>query len=134
MYIYTLRILQNYGLFKQEKRCYINFSVPKVKILILLSTFIIFGVLLSIYYSYAIYQANSLINDLNKYFACQLGGFDPMCEDIRRQFEKHLQPVINVMTYISLGITVVVYLLFAIQARDVKKLIQRIRSCFHASI
>ena len=134
MYIYTLRILQNYGLFKQEKRCYINFSVPEVKILILLSTFIIFGVLLSIYYSYAIYQANSLINDLNKYFACQLGGFDPMCEDIRRQFEKHLQPVINVMTYISLGITVVVYLLFAIQARDVKKLIQRIRSCFHAGI
>ena len=108
----------------------LNFSVPEVKILILLSTFIIFGVVLSAFYSSTVYQANPLMDDLNKYFACQLGGFDPMCEDIRRQFEKHLQPELSALTYLLMGIITVVYLLFAIQAQDIKKLIQRIRSCF----
>ena len=107
--------------------------MPEVKILILLSSFIIFGVLLSVDYSSGVHQANPLIDDLNKYFTCQLGGFDPMCEDIRQQFKKHLHPEINIITYLSFGITAVVYLLFAIQAKDVNKLIQKIRLCFHAN-
>ena len=117
----------------KKKHATLNLSVPEVKFLILLSSFISFEVVLSEYYSYAFYQANSLIDDLNKYFACQLGGFDSMCGDIRRQSEKHLQPEINVMTYISLGIITVVYLLFAMQVQDVKKMIQRIRLCSSAS-
>ena len=129
MHIY---FLQNYGLLKEGKTCYINFSVPEVKILILLSGFIVFGVVLLVDISFFINQANPFLDDLYKYFTCQLGGFDPMCEDIRRQFEKHLHPELYAMTYLLMGLITVVYLLFAIQAQDVKKLIQRIRLCFRA--
>ena len=129
MCIYTF--LQKYGLLKEEKTCYINFSVPEVKILVLLSGFIVFGVVLLVNFSFSINEANPFLDDLYKYFACQLGGCDPMCEDIRRQFEKHLKPELNAVTYLLMGLITVVYLLFAIQAQDVKKLIQRIRLCFH---
>ena len=116
----------------KRKTCYINFSVPEVKILILLSGFIVFGIVLLVDINFLINEANPFLDDLYKYFACQLGRFDPMCEDIRRQFEKHLQPELYAVTYLLMGLLTVVYLLFAIQAQDVKKLIQRIRLCFRA--
>ena len=131
MHIYI--ILQNYGLFKQGNTCYINFSVPEVKILILLSSFIVFGVTVLVKFSFAITETNSYVEHLYEYFTCQLGGFNPMCEDIRRQFEKHLQPELSALTYLLMGLIAAIYLLFAVQAQDIKRLIQRIRSCFHAS-
>ena len=46
MYVYNsvLIYLQSHGLFKRGKGRCINFSVPEVKILILLSFFIAFGI------------------------------------------------------------------------------------------
>ena len=66
-------------------------------------------------------------------FGCQLGGYNPICEDIRRQFEKHLRPGLNGATYFFIGLITWVYLLFAIQAQDVKMFLQRIALCFHGS-
>ena len=102
--------------------------MPEVKILILLSNFIIFGLVVLVNFSYSITENNSYLEHLYEYFTCQLGGFDPMCEDIRRQFEKHLQPELTALTYLLMGS------ITAIQTQDVKKLIQGIRSHFHASV
>ena len=126
-------ILQSSGLFKRGKTyCnFINFSVPEVKILILLSYFIIFGIMTLVNFSVSINEANPFLDDLFRYFACQLGGLNPDCEDIRRQFEGHLKPELNGTTYLLTGLITWVYLLFAIQAQHVKKLVQRIISCYH---
>ena len=78
-------------------------------------------------FSVSINEANPFLDDLFRYFACQLGGFDLMCEDIRRQFEKHLKPGLNGVTYLLIGLITWVYLLFAIQSHDVKRLAQRIK-------
>ena len=129
-------ILQSFGLFKRGKtycNC-INFSVPEVKILILLSYFIISGIISLVNFSVSINEANPFLSDLFRYFACQLGGFNPVCEDIfRRQFERHLKPELDATTYFLTGLITWVYLLFYIKTQHVKKLIQGIISCYRGS-
>ena len=120
-------------MFKRGKRHCINFGVLEVKIIILLSYFIIFGIIALVNFSVSINEANPFLDDLFRYFACQLGGFDPKCEDIRRQFERHLKPELNGATYFLIGLITWVYLLFAIQTHNVKRLVQRIRQCYRAS-
>ena len=126
-------ILQNSGLFERGKTyCnFINFSVPEVKILILLSYFIIFGIMTLVNFSVSINEANPFLDDLFRYFACQLGGLNPDCEVIRQQFERHSKPELSTTTYVLIGLITWVYVLFAIQAQHVKKLVQRIASCYH---
>ena len=128
-------ILHSSGLFKRGKTyCnFINFSVPEVKILILLSYFIISGIISLANFSVSINEANPFLDDLFRYFACQLGGLNPDCEVIRQQFERHWKPKLNGTTYLLTGLIAWVYLLFAIQAQHVKKLVQRILSCYHGS-
>ena len=127
--------LQSFGLFKRGKGYCINFSVPEVKILILLSCFIIFGIMTLVNFSVSINEANPFLDDLFKYFACQLGGFDPMCEDIRRQFERHLKPELNGATYFLMGLLTWIYLLFTIRGmtQNVKRLVHRMTLHYCAS-
>ena len=125
--------MQSNGLFKRERTHCINFSVPEVKILILLSYFIILGIISLMNFSVSINNASLILDGLFRYFACQLGGYNPMCEDIRQQFEKHLKPEINGATYFLIGLITWVYLLFAIQAQDVKMFLQRIALRFHGN-
>ena len=125
--------LQSSGLFQRGKGYCIKFSVPEVKILIFLSYFIIFGIMTLVNFSVTINEGNPFYNDLFRYFACQLNGFNPMCEDIRRQFERHLKPKLNGANYLLFGLITWVYLLFAIQEQNVKRLIKRIRQCCLAS-
>ena len=86
--------------------------------------------MLSANFSVSINEADPFLDDLFRYFTCQLGGNDPMCEDIRRQFEKHLNPGLNGMTNLLIGLITWVYLLFAIQFHDVKKLAGKITTCY----
>ena len=78
-------------------------------------------------FSVTINEADPFLDYLFRYFTCQLGGFDPMCEDIRQQFEKHLKPELNGVTYLLFGLITWVYLLFAIESHDVKKLMRKIK-------
>ena len=128
-------ILQSSGLFKRGKTycSFINFSVPEVKILILLSYFIISGTMTLVNFNFTINEANHFLDDLFRYFACQLGGLNPDCEVIRQEFERHLKPELTITTYILIGLITWVYVLFAIQAHHVKKFVQRILSCYHGS-
>lgn len=125
--------LQSHGLIKNDSQqgCLgISFSVPEVKILILLSYFIVFGIMTLVNFSILIHESSHFSNDLARYFVCQLNGYDPTCEDYRREFEKHLSPEVNSTTYLLIGLTTWVHLLFVIQIQDVKKLIKRIMSKF----
>ena len=126
-------LLQNYGLAKQGKQRCINFSVPEVKILILLSTFIVLGVVALVNLSINITDGQLFMDDVIRYITCQLGGYNPVCEDIRREFEKHLYPGIEITTYFLLGLVSWVYLLFAIHIQDIKRVLQIISPCYHAT-
>ena len=93
----------------------------------------ILGIMTLVNFSVTINEANPFLDDLFRYFACQLGGLNPVCEDIRQQFERHLKPELNATTFLLTGLITWVYLLFGIKTQHVKKLIQRITSCYHGS-
>ena len=123
-------VLQNYGLVKRGKNC-INFSVPEVKMLMLVSSFFIYGIMTLAILSISIDQSQAFFDDIIKYAICQLGGFNPMCEDIRQQFEKHLHPELEVANNVCFALVTCMYLLFAIQVQDIKRLLQGVVSCYH---
>jgi len=87
---------------------------------LLLSYFIVFGITSLVNFSISINEANPFLDDLFRYFECNLFGSDPKCEDIRQDFEKHLKPGLNSATYILLALITWVHLLFAIQAKRIK--------------
>ena len=123
--------LQKVGLHKRGKACLVFFSVPEVKILIMLSYYIVFGVIQLVNTTISVNEATPFQDDLYKYFECQLTGYDPVCENIRRQFEKHLKPELNALSYALFAFITWVNLLFAISKEDVKWLIQKVTSCYH---
>ena len=117
--------LQN-GLHKRGKTCLAFFSVPEVKILTLLSYYMVFGVVELLNLTISLNNATPFLNDLFKYFECQLMGYDPVCEDRRRQFETHLKPELNGVSYFLFALITWVNLLFAIRGDDMKWLIQKV--------
>ena len=124
-------VLQNYGLVKRGKNC-INFSVPEVKMLMLVSSFFIYGIITLVILRISIVnQSQAFFDDIIKYAICQLGGLNPMCEDIRQQFEKHLHPELEVADNVCFALVTWMYLLFAIQVQDIKRLLQGVVSCYH---
>ena len=123
--------LQYAGLHKRGKTCSVFFSIPEVKILILLSFYILYGTILLTYVTIAIDEAIPFQNDLFKYLECQLTGYDPVCEDMRHQLEKHLKPGLYGLSYFLSAFITWVNLLFAIKGEDVKWLIQKLMSCYH---
>ena len=104
--------------------------MPEVKLFLLLSYYIVFGVVQLVIITIGINEANPFRDDLFKYFACQLSGYDPVCEDIRRQFEKHLKPELNGVSYFLFACITWIHLLFAIKGEDVKWLIQKVISYY----
>ena len=84
--------------------------MPEVKILIVMSYFIIFGTLSLVNIGVGIDENEAFLDDVFKYASCQLGGYNPLCEDIRRQFEKHLYPKLNVVAFLSFGLLSWVYI------------------------
>ena len=118
---------QNKTLLKRKKyHCVIDFSVPEVKILLLLSYFIVLGVFSLVNFSFSAIYLDPFLDDLFRYFVCELAGNSPSCADIRKEFESHLTPGLNVTSFSLLAMLTWVHLLFAVQIQDARRLIQRI--------
>ena len=127
--------LQSNGLVKRGKGCFaINLTVPEIKVLILLSYFVVFGIVSLVNLTITLNEANPFIDDLFKYFACQLNGYDPKCEKFRRQLEKHLKPELNGSSFLLLGLITWVHILIATKAHDYKWLMQKMMSCYHSVV
>jgi len=119
-----LIVLQTKGLFNEKRRkgfCSISFSVPQVKMLLLLAYFIVVGIMALVTLSVVVSNAESFVNDMYRYAKCNLLGYDPKCEDIRRDFEKHTSPGLICFTYLVLGCLSWVHLLFVIKVEHIKK-------------
>ena len=125
----------NNGLFKRGSGCFIiKFSVPEIKILILLSYFIVFGIVSLVNLTITINEADPFLHDLLNYFTCQLDGYNPECEEFRRQFEKHLKPGLNGTSYLLIGLCTWVHVLIATKAQDYKWLNQKVVSLYHSVV
>ena len=125
----------NNGLFKRGSGCFIiKFSVPEIKVLILLSYFIVFGIVSLVNLTITINEADPFLHDLLNYFTCQLGGYNPECEEFRRQFEKHLKPGLNGTSYLLIGLYTWVHVLIATKAQDYKWLNQKIVPFYHSIV
>ena len=79
-------------------------------------------------------NANALIDDLFRYFACNLFGYNPECESIRNDFEKHTFPGLMTLSLVQLELVSCVFLLFVIQAQDIKRAIQWMKGCRTSSL
>ena len=66
--------------------------MPEVKILMVVSCFIVFGTVVLVNLSVNIDEREAYLDDVFRYGTCQLGGYNPMCEDIRQYYEKHQHP------------------------------------------
>ena len=125
--------MQNYGLTKRGKTC-INFSVPEVKILSALSFFVIFGIVTVLDIGINMTEDNAFLEDVLRYATCQLGGYNPMCEDIRRQFEMHLHLELDAAFFLCFGLLCWINLLFAVQFQDFKRFFQGMATCCHHTV
>ena len=105
-----------------------------MKILLLLSYFIVFGIISLVNFSISINEADPFLDDLFKYFACHLFGNNPECEDIRQDFEKHLKPGLSGTSYLLLALITWVHLLFAIQAQDVKRTVKSVIKRYRSTL
>jgi len=123
--------VQNHNLFKKGKHCWtINFTVPEVKILLLLCYVIIFGIGVVIHYCVLNNTSDRLLRAELSYFICNLWGDDPKCENIRNQHDSLkniILPLLRFFTFLAVALFPWVHLLLAIQFQDAKRIIKWIR-------
>ena len=72
--------------------------------LIIVSCFIIIATLVLVSIAVGIDESEGFLDDVFRYVTYQLGGYNPMCEDIRQEFEKHLYPELDIVTSLFLGL------------------------------
>ena len=130
MTLFYVIYLQNVGLHKRGKACLVFFSVPEVKILTMLSYYTVFGIVQLVNVAITINDTTPFQNKLFRYFECQLTGYDPTCEDIRRQFEEYIKPELNGLSYSLFAFITWVNLLFVIDRTDVKWLTHKVKSIY----
>ena len=108
--------------------CSVAFNVPELKILFISCYFVIFGVIALVNVSIGIRDSDIILDKLLIYFTCQAAGYSgpDTCSKERGDLESHLKPELNAATYILLGLIPWSNLLFAIQVKDVKKVIRRL--------
>ena len=106
--------------------------MPEIKILILLSYFAVFGIVSLVNLTITLNEADPFLDDLLNYFACQLGGYNPKCEEFRRQLEKHLKPGLNSASILFLGLSTWVHILIATKAQDYQLLMQKAAALYHS--
>ena len=129
-------LFQKQQLFKKQSSkwfCYIKFSVPEVKVLIISCYFIIFGITALVNVSITVRDGDIAMFKLLVYFTCQAAGYNgtDTCAGERDDLESHLKPELNAATYFLLGLVPWLNLLFAIQVQDIKRALHRILAILH---
>ncbi len=99
-------------------------TTAEKKIMIVFMSFIIFGVYTMIQTGVVSAHVDNLINGLEKYLACELGGHVPgKCD--RTDFEKYSYPYLLAVSYILLGFIPLSILNFVINVRVTKTFVKK---------
>jgi len=112
----------------ENGQCGTSFSAPEVKMLLLLSYYIISGVVSQINFTIGIENSDLFLEEIINYFNCHLGGNDPMCEEFRQRFEDSPNAKLSIISTILIALITWVNLLFAIHTQDVQRIILKIKS------
>jgi len=126
-------ISQTYGLVQHEsgKWCSMRFSVPEIKIFLLLSYYTVLGIVYLVNYC-IIFRENQIFNYfLQEYITCQALGDNPECEVFRKEFEKHVHPEPLIIISLLIGFLPWFYLMLFISVNDIKNIVQKITSFCH---
>ena len=133
MHMYTIICVfaQRHQIFRKKSSkylCSVAFNVPEIKILLLSFYFVIYGVIVLVTISISIKTSDIIPDKLFNYFSCQASGYNgsDTCAKERDDLESYLKPELNSATYILLGLIPWTNLLFAIQVKDVKKVLRRL--------
>jgi len=110
-----------------------KFSVPEVKILIITCYFIVFGITSLVNISFTVRNGDIILFKLLVYFTCQTAGYNgtDTCVGERDELESYLKPELNAASYILLSFIPWLNLLFAVQVKDVKKVVHRVVAIVH---
>ena len=112
----------------ENGQCGTSFGIPEVKMLLLLSYFIIAGVVALISFAIDIENTDLFLEELINYFNCHLGGDDLTCEEFRQRFEDYNNTKLGNISILLMSLITWVNLLFAIHTQDVKWIIQKMKS------
>lgn len=114
--------LQQQGLF----RIGLSISPFKIdtaerKILIIFCYYVLLGVIALITLTLATRNDNRLLEEIAAYFRCEFIGIDPQNPCDRSRYQELLNPELNCISYVLLGIFPVVNLVFAVNVEELKQ-------------
>ena len=92
-----------------------------MKILLILSYLTVFTIMGVTSLTVIAYNADGLINEAFRYSVCNLSGYDPKCEEIRDEFDKHTSPGLINTTILMLAFLSWVNLLFVVQFEHIQR-------------
>jgi len=101
-----------------------------VKILLLSSYFVVFGIITLVTLSISIRDSDIIADSLLNYILCQVRGYtNNSCEAERDELESHLQSELSSISFLLLGLLPWSNLLFAVQFTDVNQILQKMKAC-----
>ena len=113
---------QQQGLFRVKLlRSPFKIDTAERKILIIFCYYVILGVIVLITFSFATRNDDRLLEEITGYFTCELPGIDPQNPCDRSRYQSLLNPELNCISYILLGLFPVVNLIFAVNAEEIKQ-------------
>ena len=106
-------------------------SAPEMKVTILLTYYLLFGLMTSIYTGKTIMDSPAYIDNLYAYLLCQLRGDNPACTKFQEEYFEHQSPHITSTVFILMGLINWINLLFVVQYEDIKHIASKISKLFY---
>ena len=100
-----------------------GFSSPEKKLFILFWYYILVSIVLLTFLTVELHNANSVVEELQNYFSCSMGGYNPECEVYRKKIENITWPTyyLNLFSTFLLCSITLSNLIYVLQIYDIKK-------------
>ena len=108
---------QQHGLFRIKRSK--GLDTAERKILIIFCYYVILGVIALTTFTLSTKNSESVANGIVGYFGCESSGPQTPCD--RSGFEPQLNPVLDCLSYILLGLFPAVNLVFAVNVKELKQ-------------
>ncbi len=97
-----------------QSKSVLSFGVPEKKLVIIFVYFIAFEVSSLISFSLSQRNASQLMQEIGKYFTCELNGHDPASPCNRTAFERYQHPTVGIFSNILLFLVPLVNLVYVV--------------------
>ena len=127
--------MQNYGIFKKKHQdsvskqvCNCQFTIPEVKIVFVIFYWLIHSLMVWTASSIRAGREDIFSHNLRSFADCMSGGIrrDHDCHKLRIDLEAEMNPVLEIMTFISIAFLNFATLSFVIQFQTVKNSVRQV--------